>query len=269
MTLISEPKGDFAVTALELQSENPRVHIGANNPPEETPFEKVEREISDLYDEALQWLDGEPVTTQPVADDISNLANMILAAEKRADKLRKEENDAFDEGKKAVQARYAPLISDTKSIKGKTVLAREACKKALEPFLIAKEAAIAAAAAEARKKADEAAQAARDAVAAADRANLAEKAKMEVAIQEAAIAERVAIKTEKQTAVASGGIGRGIGLRTEHVATLSDFREAATHYYKTRPAEFEAWMLDMAKADIARGIREIPGFTITENKKVA
>lgn len=250
-------------------STNPREHLGANHPPEPTPFEKIERRINDLYDEALQWLDGDPVTTQAVADDISNLANLLLEAHNEADRLRKEEAKPFDEGKAEVQARYNPLIEDNKTKKGKTVLAREACKKAIEPFLIAKKAAIDKAAAEARKVADEAAHAAREAVAVADRTNLAEKAKMEEVIQEAKIAERIAAKVENQTAVASGGIGRGIGLRTEYIATLSNFRDAAAHYYQTRKVEFEAWMQGMADADLKRGIREIPGFVITEEKKVA
>lgn len=250
-------------------SSNPREHLGANHPPEETAYEKVLREINDLYDEALLWLDGEPVTSQAVADDISNLANLILAAHNRADELRKQENEDFDKGKAAVQAKYAPLISDTKSIKGKTVLAREACKKALEPFLIAQKAKIDAAAAEARRVADEAAKAAQEAVAAADRTNLAEKAKMEQAIQEAKIADRIATKAENQTAVASGGIGRGMGLRTVTTATLANFRDAAAHYYTTRPDEFKGLLQQMADADVARGVRIIPGFTITEEKKVA
>ena len=49
------------------------------------------------------------------------------------------ENEPFDL-KAEVQARYAPLIGNTKAVKGKTVLAADACKAALAPWLMAVEA---------------------------------------------------------------------------------------------------------------------------------
>lgn len=119
---------------VETVEPNPRVAAGDNKPP--TPFELIEKKINDLFDEAEQWLNGEPVSSQAMADGIANLATMIRAADKEADTLREAEVAPLNELKKAIQDRYAPLIADTKAMKGKTVLALEACKKANAPWLV-------------------------------------------------------------------------------------------------------------------------------------
>jgi hypothetical protein len=89
-----------------------------------------------LFEEAKNWLDGEPIATQGQADMVQKLLRDIQAAEKEADERRTTENEPFDAGKAEVQARYAPLIANTKTTKGLTVLAVDACKKALAPWLI-------------------------------------------------------------------------------------------------------------------------------------
>ena len=47
---------------------------------------------------------------------------------------------------------------------------------------------------------------------------------------------------------------------------MTDAREAARHYWVARKSDLEAIMLEWAKSDVGRGIRSIPGFTITEEK---
>ena len=127
--------------------------IGHNNPPAD-PFGAIKAHIDDLYVEAKNWLDGEPITTQAQADQVTRLLDMIRDAEKVADNARKEENKPFDDGKAAVQAKYAPLISDTKAVKGRTVLAAEACKAALAPWRQAQEAIAREAARKTREEAE-------------------------------------------------------------------------------------------------------------------
>ena len=113
--------------------------IGHNQPPPEpTPFEVISAKIQDLYEEAKNWCDGEPISTQGQADEVSKLMNMIREAEKEADKLRKDEVAPLDEAKKEVQDRYNPLIGKTTKITGKTVMALDACKAALsddQPYI--------------------------------------------------------------------------------------------------------------------------------------
>lgn len=239
--------------------------IGHNNPP--TPFEEVEKEITDLYGEAKNFLDGEPISTQGMADAVSNLLNLIRAAEKKADALRKEEVQPFDEGKAAVQERYAPLIADTKTKKGMTVLAADACKKALTPWLEKIDAEKRAAAEAARKEAEEKERLAREAMRASKPDDLEAREAAEKLVEDAKKADRMANRAEKATTKAAGGIGKAVGLRTDYVPELTDGVAAARHYWTTKRAEMEAFLLDLAKKDVRAGKREIPGFTIKEEKK--
>jgi hypothetical protein len=86
--------------------------IGHNSPP--TPFDDIETRINDLYEEAKMWLDGEEVTEQKQADALNTLASQIREAAKEAEEMRKAEAKPFDDGKKAVQERYNPLIQKGK-----------------------------------------------------------------------------------------------------------------------------------------------------------
>lgn len=239
--------------------------IGHNNPPEPTPFERVEKRINDLYDEAVQWFDGEPVTTQAVADQINELINMIRDAAAEAETLRVAEKKPLDEQIKAIQDRYNPLI---KAGSGKTARAIDAARKALEPFLKAQAAAKEAAAKLAREEAAAKAQAAQEAFRAAQGDNLAARDHAEELAAEAKRAALAAAKAAKGTATAKGGNGRATALRTIWTPTLDDLNEACRHYF-SRPdtrGEFEALVLKLAAADVRAGKRSIPGFTITEDK---
>lgn len=245
------------------------VRIGDNNPPEKTPFEVVSERIDDLWTEAQNWLDGSKVENENDAEAVSKLLGMFREAHTDADEARKVEVKPLDEAKAEIQAKYAPLIADTKSIKGRTVLAIEACKKALAPWLAKKDAEQRAAAEAARKEAEEKQRAAMEAMAKAREAdNLAQRAAAELALQEAKKADQVASRAEKAKAHVAGG-SRAVGLRKSYAPELTDGVAAARHYWATRRADMEAFLLDQARKDVATGIREIPGFTINEIKGVA
>src|SRR5690606_8455892 len=47
-----------------------------------SPFDEVSGKIRDLYEEAHNWLDGEPIASQEQADAVQKLMRMIQAAEK-------------------------------------------------------------------------------------------------------------------------------------------------------------------------------------------
>lgn len=242
--------------------------IGHNNPPVEidpTPFEMSEVEIGDLYAEAKNWLDGEPVTTQAQADGLSKLIDDLRKAAKLADERRIEENRPFDEGKAAVQARYAPLIAGTKSVKGKAVLAIEMAKKALAPWLQKLEDEKKAAAEAARKIADEKLRLAQEALRASQVADLEKREAAEALIREAEKADAAATKVESSKAHATGG-SRAMGLRSVWRAEMTDPRAAAGHYWTTRRADVDAFFQGLADADVRAGKREIPGFLIAETR---
>lgn len=242
--------------------------MGHNNPPveiESTPFEMSEVEIGDLYAEAKNWLDGEPVTTQAQADGLSKLIDDLRKAGKLADERRVEENKPFDDGKAEVQARYAPLIADTKSVKGKVPLAVDMAKKALAPWLQKLEDEKQAAAKKAREQADAKMKAAQDALRSSQVADLEKREAAEALIREAEKADAAATKAESSKAHATGG-SRAMGLRSVWRAEMTDARAAAAHYWVTRRGDVDAFFQGLADADVRAGKREIPGFMIAETR---
>ena len=103
--------------------------IGHNSEP--TPFRQSREEIEALFVEAGHWLDGSGVQSEADATAVSKLLDLLRQAEKRADERRKEEAEPHDKAKAEIQARYGALIGNTKTVKGKAILAMECCKKAL------------------------------------------------------------------------------------------------------------------------------------------
>jgi type IV secretory pathway VirB10-like protein len=233
--------------------------MGHNQPPE-SPFEAIKVHIEDLYLEARNWLDGEPITTQAQADEVGRLLDLIREAEKAAEEARKTENKPFDEGKAAVQAKYAPLTADTKAVRGKTVLAAEACKAALAPWRQEQERIKREAAEKARAEAEAAAQAARDAAASAAANDLDAREAAETAMRQAEQAQKVAARADKAAST-------GTGLRSYWSPTLTDGVVAARHYWTVNREGMEAALLELAKADVHTGKRTIPGFDVTEERR--
>jgi hypothetical protein len=250
----------------ETMEANPRAVVGGNNPPEETPFELSRDEITDLYDEAANWLDGEPVTTQEVADKIGKLMTDIRAAVKRADERRKDETRPLDEAKAEIQTRYNALIGETKSVTGKAPMALDVCKKALAPFLdeqdrIKKEAArIAAEDAAAKRKAAE------DAFRASSVADLAKREEAERLAKEADRATKDAAKAAKDRGRVNGG-GRAISSRTYYVAEVTDANAFARHVWIAYREEMQEFLDGLAQRLVDRKVRDIPGVTVTEDKR--
>lgn len=244
----------------------PKTH---NNPPEEvapTPFEMSEVEIGDLYAEVKNFLDGEPIASQEVADAVSKLIEDLRKAGNLADERRKLENEPFDAGKAEVQARYAPLIADTKTVKGKVTLGIEIAKKALAPWLQKLEDEKRAAAEAARKIAEEAERKAQEALAASRAVeNLAQREEAEALLQAAKQADAAATKAENSKAHATGG-ARAMGLRSVWRAEMVDGRAAAGHYWQTRRQDVDDFFQGLADADVRAGKREIPGFIVAETR---
>lgn len=242
--------------------------IGHNQPPEPTPYEKARDKINDLYDEAKLWLDGAVVDSQALADGIGKLIKSLRDAVAEADAARIIENEPFDRGKAEVQARYAPLIADTKTQKGKAALAINACKNALAPWLDAIDRAQREAAEKLRQEAAEKTRLAQEAIRKVDAANLAEREAAEALVQDAKKADALANKVERSTATAATG-GRAIGLRTTYQPELTDATAAARHYWQVERKAMEEFLIGLAERDCRAGRREIPGFTVHEKKTAA
>lgn len=258
-----------AIARIPTDDVNPRAVIGGNMPPEPTPYERVRDKIDKLHEEAKLYLDGEPVNSDGMADDIANLLNMLRAVENEAEDERKKEAKPHDDAKAEIQARYNALIGNTKTVKGKTVLASEACKKALAPWLEKK---AAEQRAEAQRKAEEAAEAQRkaeEALRSRDAANLEEAEAAEALVTNAKKAAAAAKKAGDATAKAGNStFGRAISTRTFHRAEVTDTKAFASHVWLNHRAELTEFLNGLAQRLVANGTRELPGVTITAETKV-
>lgn len=249
-------------------AENPRAVVGDNRPPM-TPYEVAEKAVNDIYLETTLWLDGHTIDSKELADGVGNLLAEIRKAEKIAENARIAEKAPHDEAIKEIQSRYNLLIGETKTVKGKTVLAAEACKTALKPWLEAEAARIAEEARLKREEADRQLAEAQAALQASDAANLAERAAAEELLGAAKKAETVANKAERVTATAGGGFGRAIGLRTVHEVTISDPVEAARFVWSEAREEMLEFLRAWAERQVRLGRRGLPGFAITATKVAA
>lgn len=234
---------------------------GHNNPPEPTPFEAVKTHIDDLMTEARNWCDGASIDSQAQADAVGRLMDELRQAKKAADEARKVEAKPFDDGKAEVQARYNPLLKLTDT-------AVDACKAALAPWLMKLEAEKRAAAEAARKAAEAAAAEAAAAMRAADATDLSAREAAEAKVEAATAAAKAATRAEGDRAHATGG-ARAVSLRTYWAPVMVSPQEALRHYVAQRPDDVKALLQSLAETDVREGKRQIPGFEIKEEKRVA
>lgn len=243
---------------------NPREFIGANNPPEPTPFDLSKAEIDGLVMEAGNWVDGSGVQSEIDSANVSKLIEDLRGAKKTAKERRVAETRPLDDAKAEVMARYNPLIQDDK---GSADIAIRALKDALAPYLQRKADALLAEQNEKRRIADEKAAAAVEAIRASRQGapDLAARQAAEVMVTEAKQAEKVAAKVENMKTHATGGT-RAIGLRTVRVATLDDPNAFAKWVWANRNPELVEWLTGLAKSEVRTGALSLPGVTITEEK---
>lgn len=239
--------------------------IGHNQPPEPTPFELSKEAITSLFEEAKNWLDGDPISSQGQADEVQKLLRMIQAAEKEADERRIKENEPFDAGKAEVQTRYAPLIGNTKTTKGMTVLAVDACKKALAPWLEKIDAENRAKAEALRKEAEEKQRIAMEAMRQRN-GDLEASAKAEALVQEAKRAETEARRADNAKASAKGE-GRAVTLRDYYTPEITDATAFARHVWLTHRSDMETFLAGMAAKLVASGVHTIPGVTVHHERR--
>lgn len=235
---------------------NAHAAIGHNR----SPFELSAEKITDLFNEAKNFCDGDGITSQEQADEVQKLMRLIQSAEKEADAARVEENKPFDEGKAAVQAKYAPLIANTKTVKGLTVLAIDACKKALAPWLLKVEEDNRRKAEEARKETEAKAEAARAAM--QQRSSLEDSEKAEALVREAKQAEADA-RRAANAKVGAKGEGRAVTLRDKYTPEVTDPAAYARHVWTVHRSDMLDFLNVHAAKLVASGAKSgIPGVTV-------
>lgn len=212
-------------------------------------------EIDDLYDEAKNWADGEAISSQEMHDAIEKLYDGLHEAGKKADALRVEEKKPLDDQVKAIQDRYNKYIQPKK---GRVDLAKSTLGALLAPWrkkVADEKAAIAA------QQAAEAA-AAKEAAEAAIRSssgNLGAREYAEELLADAKKLERGAKRVDKAATT-------GTGLRTVYKVDFADQEKALDWAFGYAPGEFIAMALSLAEEQVRRGVRQLPGFTIVEDK---
>lgn len=227
---------------------NDRISMGANM----GPFDAVKVEIDDLYEEARHWLDGSDITTAEEEEAVDRLLDLARAAYKKADGARKVENEPFDTGKAAVQAKYKPVLS-------RAEIVSDTCKARLTPYRAKLEAERQAKARAAAEEAEKLRREAEEKIR-ASAGNLEERERAEEALGLAKEADAFASREQKRA-------DTGTGLRTTYRAELIDGVAAARHYWNERRDECEAFFSNLAAADVRSGKRAIPGFNVIEEKR--
>lgn len=256
---------------------NPRAVAGSNMPPVEeatapievapvddtSPFDRVKKRIDDLYAEAKNWLDGDPIANDDQAAEVGKLRDMLRSAAADAEKERKIEAKPFDDGKAEVQARYNPLIQKDRGI---CDLAIQTCNRALAPWFKKIDDALRADALKQREIAEQAARDARDAaLAAASTGDLGLRERAEDLLAQAKDSVSV-MKAMDKAKPQVAGLSRMIGMKTVYHAELADPAVALEHYRATQPAALKEWLRLRADADVSAGKREIPGFIVTSER---
>lgn len=231
--------------------------IGHNNPP---PFVAHDANIGDLYDEAKHFLDGAAIENQGQAEAVANLLDRTRKAWKAADEQRKTEKRPHDDAAQAVQDQWSPLLAKAKRLEGvaKTVIG--AWQQHLEAEQRAEAARLAQEAQAAQQAAREAAQ--------TRTARLEDAEQAEAAIKAADALAKAAARADKAKPLVASG-GRAITLRSYWEPELTDALAALKHYMARQPDELKAWLIDQARKDIRGGARDIPGFTIREDRRAA
>jgi len=235
--------------------------IGDNNPPEPTPLETMAEAVNDLYFEAQNWLDGDPVSTAEQAAELTRLKSRLQEAVKAVDAERKKVADP-------VYATWKDINAAWKPIGDKATKAVQVAQRALTPWLEA-------VAAENKRKADEAREAANEAArrlreaATAERqsSDLRDVDRREELEREAEDAAKAARRAEKETSVIRGEDGSKATLRTIWNVTIADRRALLMHYLRTDPDWIEALLLDRAQKDVRAGARFLEGCLITSEQR--
>ena len=268
------------VAKLEAEGDDAPAPIGDNGgppivePAEIAPasWEAIKAHMDDLLTEAGNWADGVAITSQEQADNVGRVRQLLQDAARIADKARVEEKDPLDKAIAEIQDRYNAYIAPLKNrVPGSISKAASALGNMLTEWLNKLEADK-----RAREKiaADAAAKAAAEALAAHAAAQAStdiatiDKAEDLIADAEAMLKHAKGVSKEK---VQVQGEYRAISMRSYWTAEMIENggADALRHYMKVKPDRLKSFLQTLADEDVRNGLRAIPGFLVTEERKVA
>lgn len=221
----------------------------SNNPPPDAAFSL---HIDSLFSLLSDTLAGGDVSTDEQEAAIDALMDDFRKASGDADKERKAEAKPFDDGKKAVQAKWKPIIE--KADRG-TI----ACKDALTPYRSAKQRAKDEAARKAREEAEALQKQAQEALQTSDDLEARFQAEQE-------------LEAAKRLSAQANRIDRSAtGLRTYWEAEIIDKGTALRHYLKSNPDAFLELIQRLADKDAQNEATRRSGIGIAfhERKRAA
>lgn len=230
------------------------VHGHNGGPPIIDPTEAFTK-IDDLYEEAKNFADGEPIATPEMADAITALFDGLHEAGKEAETLRVAEKKPLDDAVDAVQTKYNPYVQPKK---GKVARGKDALGVLLTAWRVEQQRIAAAKADAARREAD-ALRAEAEAAIRASSGNLAEREAAEEVLENAKEAEKFARRTNKAATT-------GTGLHTSWSASLVNEEIALEWAYGRDARRFVELVQQMADEAVRSGLREVPGFKVVEEK---
>ncbi len=225
-----------------------------NQPPDVLAMER----IYDLYDEAKNWADGEPISSEEMHGVVTDLDSQLAEAFKVADEMRKAEKKPHDEAGKAVQKKWAKAIDTSK---GRVKLAREALKPLLNDWRARVDR-------EQRERAEALRAAAMAAAEEAKEAMFTSRGDLDAREDAEEIAE-AAKKLEREANRAVRDAGKGLGLRTKYIVEIVNPADALDWAFSKAPKAFEEMALTMAQdhANVSK-TETIPGFRVTKEKSL-
>ena len=232
--------------------------IGHNGAPD--PFDALRVHTDDLLDQARTIA---AVTTAEQLEAVDNLAADLRDAGDQLEALRVERKKPLDEAINAIQELFNPYLAPLKNkVAGKIPLALDAIKKAKEPYLQEQERLRQEEARRQREAAEQAAREAAEAARAAAGEDMEAREEAEAQVIQAQAMTRNATRAE-------AAVSRGSGLRSFWVADLIDPNAAIKHYIARNPDAVKDFLREMARKDIAAGLRTVPGFDVREERRAA
>lgn len=223
-----------------------------------TPFDELEHDIQELYDEAKNWADGEPISSKEQHDAVTEIFKGLQKLGKKAEEMRKTEVKPHDDAKKAVQERFNKLIGDTKSVTGTVVRGKKELNTLLAEWRAEQLKIKEAEAAELRAKAEADRLEAEEAIRASS-GNIEEREKAEELLADAQDTQKMATQFTNKAA-------KSKGVKSVFTPEITDAKLAIKHYWVKDQQPFIDLVNSLAKKDVNAGVRDIAGFKVTETK---
>jgi hypothetical protein len=260
---ISCAKRPVAQDAYKFRKDNghwpdePKPTRGSNMPSD--PFDALRAEIDDKCAQADELLNKTPeIKSQEICNLFRNLQAQLLALNKRADGMHKEE--------KAPVLEQERQVDDKFRFRAAVKVLSDRLRSRFEAFMKAEERRLQAEA-DAKFRADrERAEAERKRVE-AEQAKLMVDDPITALTSDPPEMPELPMGPEPVKVNAGGGFGRKAGLKSVWVPVLTDYSKALAHFAEN--AKIKELVQKLAEQAVKAGAREVPGFDVKEDRRAA